>query len=85
VATVEAATAAATAEAAVANSPGSGSTGAALSPTAIGYISFGTTIVVVIALFVAGILPLWLAAVILVADGAFTYLLVTKLEAGQSG
>ena len=56
-----------------------------LSPTTIGYISFGTTIVIVLALFAAGVLPLWLAAVLLVADGAFTYLLVTKLESGRTG
>jgi hypothetical protein len=61
------------------------SSSSALSPSAIGYISFGTTIVVVIGLFVAGLLPLWLAAVILVADGAFTYLLITKLENARSG
>jgi hypothetical protein len=69
--------------AAVASNPGSGSTG--LTPSAIGYISFGTTIVVVLALFAVGVLPLWLAAVILVADGAFTYLLITKLEAARGG
>jgi hypothetical protein len=69
-------------EAAVGNNPGSGSTGGALTPSAIGYISFGTTIVIVLALFAMGMIPLWLAAVILVADGAFTYLLVTRLESG---
>jgi hypothetical protein len=68
--------------AAVASNPGSGSAGSGLSPTAIGYISFGTTIVIVLGLFAMGVIPLWLAAVILVADGAFTYLLITKLEAG---
>ena len=46
----------------------------------IGLFSLGTTIVVVIALFAAGLLPLWLAAVILVADGAFTYGLIHSLE-----
>ena len=55
-----------------------------LSPTAIGVISFGTTVVVVIALFAAGILPLWLAAVILLVDGFFSYYLITRLEAGSS-
>ena len=51
-----------------------------MSPTQIGVISFGGTIVVVIILFAAGVLPLWLAAVILVADGAFTYGLINSLE-----
>ena len=50
-----------------------------LSPTSIGLISFGTTVVVVIALFAAGILPLWLAAVILLLDGFFTYWLTARL------
>ena len=56
-----------------------------LSPTAIGVISFGTTVVVVLALFAVGILPLWLAAVILLVDGFFSYFLITRLEAGRSG
>ena len=56
-----------------------------LSPTAIGVLSFGTTVVIVIALFAAGIVPLWLAAVILLVDGFFSYYLITKLEAGRSG
>ena len=54
-----------------------------LSPTSIGLISFGTTVVVVIALFAAGILPLWLAAVILLLDGFFTYWLTARL--GRDG
>jgi preprotein translocase subunit SecY len=49
------------------------------SPTTIGLVSFGTTFVVVIALFAAGILSLWLAAVILVVDGVFTYMLTARL------
>jgi len=49
------------------------------SRTTIGLISFGTTVVVVIALFAASVIPLWLAAVILLADGAFTYLLLERV------
>ena len=55
-----------------------------MSPTQIGLISFGATIVVVLVLFAVGVLPLWLAAVILVADGAFTYGLINTLERNQS-
>jgi hypothetical protein len=51
-----------------------------LSPTRIGLISFGTTFAIVIALFAAGMLPLWLAAVILLLDGFFTYWLTARLE-----
>jgi hypothetical protein len=51
-----------------------------MSPTQIGLISFASTIVIVIVLFAVGVLPLWLAAVILVADGAFTYGLINTLE-----
>jgi hypothetical protein len=72
-------------EAAVASSSGGGSPAGTLSPATIGYISFGTTIVVVLALFVMSVVPLWLAAVILVADGVFTYLLITRLENAREG
>jgi hypothetical protein len=51
-----------------------------MSPMQIGLISFATTIVIVISLFAMGMIPLWLAAVILVADGAFTYGLINTLE-----
>jgi hypothetical protein len=51
-----------------------------MSPTQIGLVSFASTIVIVIALFAMGVVPLWLAAVILVADGAFTYGLINTLE-----
>jgi hypothetical protein len=54
-----------------------------LTPTSIGLISFGTTVAIVIALFAAGILPLWLAAVILLLDGFFTYWLTARL--GRAG
>jgi hypothetical protein len=70
-----AAVAATAEEAAVAND--------SLSPTTIGLISFGTTVVIVIALFAAGMLPLWLAAVILLLDGFFTYWLTARL--GRAG
>ena len=51
-----------------------------MSPTQIGLISFATTIVIVVSLFAMGLVPLWLAAVILVADGVFTYWLINTLE-----
>jgi hypothetical protein len=54
-----------------------------LSPTTIGVISFATTFAIVIALFAAGMLPLWLAAVILLLDGFFTYWLTARL--GRAG
>jgi hypothetical protein len=61
------------------------SSGSSLSPSAIGYISFGTTVAIVIALFAMGVVPLWLAAVILVADGACTYWLINSLERNSAG
>jgi hypothetical protein len=54
-----------------------------MTPTSIGLISFGTTVVIVIALFAAGMLPLWLAAAILLLDGFFSYMLISRLEAGR--
>ena len=51
----------------------------------IGVVSFATTIAIVLGLFVAGVVPLWLAAVILLADGLFTYMLITTLEKNASG
>jgi hypothetical protein len=52
-----------------------------MSPTAIGYIMFGSTVIAVIALFAVGVLPFWLAAVILLFDGFLTYFVVSKIEA----
>ncbi len=55
-----------------------------MSPTQIGLISFATTVVIIIALLAMGMFPLWLAAVILVADGAFTYGLIASLERART-
>lgn len=58
---------------------GRGIDSSSLNPTHLALIMFATTIAVVIALFIAGILPLWLAAAILVADGALTYVFFERL------
>jgi hypothetical protein len=55
-----------------------------MEPTRMGLLMFASTIVVVVALFVVGIVPLWLAAVILVADGALTFFFVTSLERNRA-
>jgi hypothetical protein len=46
-----------------------------VSSNTLALVSFGLTAVVVIALFAAGILPLWIAILVLVVDGAFNYML----------
>ena len=55
-----------------------GSTGTP-SPTQIGLIGFLTTVVVIGVLFAVGVLPLWLAGVIVAADAAFTYLFIGRM------
>ena len=50
-----------------------------MNPTMLGLMMFATTVVAVIALFAVGIVPLWLAAVILVFDGVFTYWVTMKM------
>jgi len=70
------------AEAAVGNSPSPGSR-APLSATTLGLLIFVPTIVVVIVLFALDVVPLWLAAVILLADGFLTYFVTSKMEAAN--
>jgi len=51
----------------------------------IGAALFASTLVAILVLYAVGILPLWLAAVILVADGAMTLLYVVALKRAGNG
>ena len=66
--------------AAAVTDPPPGSAGSSASLTKIRYISYGITVVVAIALVATDVIPLWLGAVIVLADGAFTYVMLAMLE-----
>lgn len=49
-------------------------------PTAIIIYSTVVTAIVMVVLYAVGILPLWLAAVIIVADAAFAYVITGSMR-----
>ena len=78
-----AAAAMAVAEAVTDPPPGSADSSASLKK--IRYVSYAITVVVAIALVAADFIPLWLGAVIVVADGAFTYVMLATLARNRAG